>query len=118
MIKHLSLCFLFVLLTGCSGDRLTFHQEDDATVDKSRICIASTPGDALEYYSLTSSENNYGKPLAMEDGIVKRYPDTCIPFILKKSTNYELIYTLSGQHYRFEFITDENKKVTKTYSKP
>ncbi|WP_331254614.1 putative T6SS immunity periplasmic lipoprotein [Serratia rubidaea] len=118
MIKHLSLCFLFVLLTGCGGDRLTFHQEGDATVDKNRICITSTPGNTLEYYSLTSSENNYEKPLAMKDGIVKRYPDTCIPFLLKKSTSYELIYALSDQHYRFEFITDDHKKVTKTYGKP
>ena len=54
----------------------------------------------------------------MEDEIVKRYPDTCIPFLLKKSTNYELIYALSGQYYRFEFITDDHKKVTKTYVKP
>lgn len=52
----------------------------------------------------------------MEDGIVKRYPDTCIPLLLKESTNYELLYVLSGQYYRFEFITDDHKKLTKTYS--
>ncbi|MHC5175898.1 putative T6SS immunity periplasmic lipoprotein [Serratia sp. MYb239] len=118
MIKYPSLFVLLVFLTGCAGDRLTFHQEGDATVDKNRICITSSPGDTLEYYSLSSSENNHKKPLAMEDGIVRRYPDTCIPLPLKGGTNYELLYVLSGQYYRFEFITDDHKKVTKTYSKP
>lgn len=46
----------------------------------------------------------------MEDNIAKEYPDTCISLILKNTTNYELIYVLSGEKYRFDFITDAIRK--------
>lgn len=117
MIKVIFLCFSFLLLAGCVGDKLVFHKKGSATVNESRVCIASTPGDIMEYYSLSSSENSYETPILTEDNISKKYPDTCISFILKNSTNYELIYVLNGEKYRFEFITDAYNKVTKTYSK-
>lgn len=117
MIKKYLLYLLFFLLTGCVGDRLSFHQAGSATVNENRICITSFPGDTLEYYSLSSSENKYEKPLLMEDNIARKYSDTCISLMLKNNTNYELIYELNGKKYRFEFITDVHKKVTKTYSK-
>ncbi|AXF75039.1 hypothetical protein LU631_08895 [Erwinia tracheiphila] len=117
MIKHWLLCIFFFALTGCTGDRLSFHKKGSATVNENRVCIASAPSDILEYYSLSSSENSYAVPILTEDNIAKKYPDTCMPLILKNSTNYELIYVLSGEKYRFEFITDAHNKVTKTYSK-
>lgn len=117
MIKKYLLCLFFFLLTGCAGDRLAFHQAGNATVSENRMCIVSAPDDILEYYSLSSSENSYVVPILTEDSIAKKYPDTCMDLILKSSTNYELIYVLSGEKYRFEFMTDADKKVTKTYSK-
>ncbi|MGB8665083.1 MAG: putative T6SS immunity periplasmic lipoprotein [Serratia inhibens] len=116
MIKNFMLCLFFFLLTGCVGDRLAFHQAGHATVSENRICITASPGDILEYYLLTSSENNYEIPLSEEDNIAKKYPDTCIPLVLKNSTSYELIYELSGKKYRFEFKSDAHKKVKETYS--
>ncbi|MFG1174438.1 putative T6SS immunity periplasmic lipoprotein [Erwiniaceae bacterium CAU 1747] len=105
------------LLVGCAGDRLAFHKEGSAIINERRICITSHPGDILEYYSLSSSENRYEAPVLTEDNVAKKYSDTCIPLMLKSSTNYELIYVLGGEKYRFEFITDAHKKVTKTYSR-
>ncbi len=117
MIKILLLFFSLFLLAGCAGDRLAFHKKGRATVNENRVCIASTPGDILEYYSLSSSENSYALPILTEDNIAKKYHDTCIPLILKNSTNYELIYVLNGEKYRFEFITDAHNKVKKSYIK-
>ena len=117
MIKIFLLFFSIFFLAGCAGDRLAFHKKGSATVNESRVCIASVPGDILEYYSLSSSENSYAVPILTEDNIAKKYHDTCMPLILKNSTNYELIYVLSGEKYRFEFITDAHNKVKKTYSK-
>ena len=108
---------IFLLVAGCVGERLTFHNEGHAKVDENRICIKSHPGDILEYYLLNSSENNYEKPLSGGEDIEKKYPDTCIPLKLKGSTNYELMYILNKEKYRFEFKTDAYKKVTETYSK-
>ena len=117
MIKKSLLCLFLFLLMGCAGDRLSFHQAGSATVNENRICISSFPGDILEYYSLSSSENNFEAPLSIEDNIVKKHSDTCIPLTLKNNTNYELIYELNGKKYRFECMTDAHKKVTITYSK-
>ena len=109
MIKKSLLCLFLFLLMGCAGDRLSFHQAGSATVNENRICISSFPGDILEYYSLSSSENNFEAPLSIEDNIVKKHSDTCIPLTLK--------YELNGKKYQFEFMTDAHKKVTITYSK-
>ncbi|MDU5780783.1 MAG: hypothetical protein E6Z83_08235 [Pantoea sp.] len=117
MIKKFLFCLSLFLLAGCAGDRLAFHKKGSATINENQICIASASGDILEYYSLSSSENSYKVPILTEGNIAKKNPDTCIPLILKNSTNYELIYVLGGEKYRFEFITDAHKKVTKTYSK-
>lgn len=98
------------LRTGCAGDKLASHKKGSATVNENRVCIASAPGDTLKYHSLSSPENSYQEPIIMEDNIAKEYPDTCISLILKNTTNYELIYVLSGEKYRFDFITDAIRK--------
>lgn len=116
MSKKCFLCLCGVLLAGCVSDRLTFHQAGNATVSDTHICIISPPGEVLKYFSLSSSENNYTSPLVTRDNIAKKYPDTCVPFELKNTTQYELIYELDDTKFRFEFITDEDKKITKTYS--
>lgn len=115
--QSIALCFASCLLMGCVGDRLAFHDEGNAVVNADRICISSSPGDTLEYYLLSSSVNHYAIPLATEDNIVRKYPDTCIAVNLKEDANYTLNYVLNGQNYRFEFTTDARKHVTKTYSK-
>jgi len=117
MIKKILLFFSLYLLSGCTGDKLAFHKKGNATVNESRFCITSDPGDILEYYSVSSSENSYAVPILTEDNIAKKHLDTCIPLIIKNSTSYELIYVLSGEKYRFEFTTDANNKVKKNYSK-
>lgn len=116
MSRKYFLYLCWFLLVGCVSDRLTFHQAGDATVSDTHICIVSPPGGILTYFSLSSSQNNYDEPLLKEDNIAKKYPDTCIPFVLKTDTRYELIYEISNERFRFEFITDADKKVTKTYS--
>ncbi|MGE1560903.1 putative T6SS immunity periplasmic lipoprotein [Pantoea septica] len=77
------LCLSLFLLAGCAGDRLAFHKKGSATINENQICIAPAPGDILEYYSLTSSENSYEVPIITEDNIAQKYPDTCMPLIFK-----------------------------------
>ncbi len=101
--------FLF-LLSGCVGDRIAFHNEGDAAVTESYICIKSSPGDILEYYLLSLSVDRHTVPLAfMMKGVPKKYPGTCIAVSLKTTEDYELIYTLNGINYHFKFSIDTDK---------
>ena len=114
MMKNILMCAFLFLLSGCVGDRIDFHNEVDAAVTENYICIKSFPGDTLEYYLLSSSADRYTVPLAyMMKGVPKKYPDTCIPVSLKKKADYELIYTLNGINYHFDFSIDADKKIKK-----
>ena len=104
------LCFL---LAGCVGDRLEFRNKGDAVVDNDSICIISKPGDVLTYYLLTSSTDNYQKPVAVSTNIQKRHPATCIKYDVKFPAKYSLIYILNNKKYRFEFITETPEKIIK-----
>ncbi|HBZ17379.1 putative T6SS immunity periplasmic lipoprotein [Pantoea sp. NPDC088449] len=116
MNKRLFLPMLF-LLSGCVGDRLSYHLKGDAFIGRNQLCIKTVPEDQLEYYMLSSSENNYAKPLVVKDDVETKRLNTCIPFVLKEHESYELIYVLNGGKYRLEFKTDAHFNVIKTYSK-
>ncbi|MBT0728152.1 hypothetical protein HGT73_12340 [Rosenbergiella australiborealis] len=117
MMKYVYLSFMLFFLSGCIGDRLVFRDKGDAVVLKNSICIASEPGDIVGFYMLSYSVNNYHPPLVMEDGIARKYPNTCIKVELVNNSDYGLVYTINGKNYRFEFNIDVNGKITKTYSK-
>jgi hypothetical protein len=116
MIRSVFL-ILCVLLTGCVGDRLDFRNKGDVFIDKNSICVKAKSGDVLTYYLLSSSINNYEKPLEVGTDVSKKYPDTCIFTALEKNTAYDLIYVLNGDKYRVEFFIDGKGKVSEGYRK-
>lgn len=114
MIRSI-LLILCVLLTGCVGDRLDFRNKGDAFIDKNSICVKAKPGDVLTYYLLSSSINNYEKPLEVGTDVSKKYPDICIFTALENNTDYDLIYVLSGEKYRVEFSIDGKGVISEGY---
>lgn len=110
MKKIITLFTLVTALSGCVGDRLEFRNKGTVYLEGNRlICIKSTPGDILTYYLLSSSENNYAPPLAVEVDIKRAYPDTCINSItLKENVDYDLTYILNDIKYRAEFTLDKS----------
>ncbi|WP_435946536.1 putative T6SS immunity periplasmic lipoprotein [Dryocola sp. BD586] len=114
MIRCFCLLLLFIQLSGCEGDRLTFRNGGDADVGNNLICIKSTAGDTLSYYNLSSSFNDYREPLVAESNIVKKFPDTCMKVRLRSGENYTLLYELNEKKYRFEFRIDEGGNVINT----
>lgn len=114
MTRFLYLLLIFIVLSGCVGDRLVFREKGDASVNKSSICIKSSSNDVLSYYNLSSSVNSYSKPLVAESNIIKEFPDTCIKVDLKPDEDYTLLYVLNSIKYRFEFSVDKRWHVTNT----
>ncbi|MDV5141385.1 putative T6SS immunity periplasmic lipoprotein [Chimaeribacter arupi] len=114
LFKRAVIPLIFTLsLSGCVGDRLEFRDKGTVYLEGNRlVCIKSTPGDRLIYYLLSSSENNYAPPLAVEVEINRTYPDTCINSItLKENVAYELSYILNDVKYKAEFILDKNSTI-------
>ncbi|HHL2498293.1 TPA: putative T6SS immunity periplasmic lipoprotein [Yersinia enterocolitica] len=111
------LLILCVLLTGCVGDRLEFRNKGDALIDKNSICVKAKSGDVLTYYLLSSSTDNYEKPLEVGTDVNKKYPDICIFTALKNNTTYDLIYVLNGEKYRMEFSIDGSGIISEGYKK-
>ncbi|WP_146000847.1 putative T6SS immunity periplasmic lipoprotein [Chimaeribacter arupi] len=109
-MKGIITLFIVVMtLSGCVGDRLDFRNKGTVYLEGNRlVCIKSTPGDRLTYYLLSSSENNYAPPLAVEVEINRTYPDTCINSItLKENVAYDLNYILNDVKYKAEFSLDK-----------
>ena len=46
----------------------------------------------------------------------RKYPDTCIAVNLQEIADYELIYTLNGINYHFEFSWGTEKSIRKKES--
>jgi len=90
--------FCCVFLSGCTGDTLSFRHQGDARIKNNGICIKTSPDNILEFYLLSSSLDNYQKPLVLGDGIAKKHPDTCIKADLKKAADYDLMYMLNGKN--------------------
>ena len=112
--KRAVIPLIFTLsLSGCVGDRLDFRKKGTVYLEGNRlVCIKSTPGDRLTYYLLSSSENNYAPPLAVEVEINRTYPDTCINSVtLKENVAYDLNYILNDVKYKAEFILDKNSTI-------
>ncbi|WP_413081216.1 putative T6SS immunity periplasmic lipoprotein [Yersinia thracica] len=114
MIRFI-LLILCVLLTGCVGDRLEFRNKGDALIDKNSICVKAKSGDVLTYYLLSSSTDNYEKPLEVGTGVNMKYPNICIFTVLKNNTDYDLIYVLNGGKYRIEFSIDGKGVISEGY---
>lgn len=105
--------FLLVLLiSGCVGDRLDFRNEGAVyQKDNSSICVKSAEGDTITYYLLSSSENNYQKPLLFADHITKKYPEHCFNVTLKKDVIYNLLYEMNDVKYRVNFKLESDGKI-------
>lgn len=116
-IKSIFILVAIIMLTGCpgAGDRLVFDKKGDAIINAGSICIKRFPGDQLDYYMLSSSENNYHEPLARNVDGESQNLNGCLPLKLKKNTHYELIYILNQKHYRVEFNTDDHLNIEETF---
>lgn len=112
MSKYI-LYILFCFISGCTGDTLIFRHQGDARIDVNSICVNSSPGDILEFYLLSSSFDNYRKPIVMEEHISRKYPDTCIISEIKNPADYDLMYVLNDKKYRLNFTVDQDGKIYK-----
>ena len=108
-----SIIVFFLFLSGCTGDTLDFRHQGNARIEKDSICITSSPNDVLRFYLLTSSLDNYQKPLAMEDNIARKYPDTCINADVVQPADYDLMYKLNEKKYRLSFTVGHDGFVHK-----
>ncbi|CNL85270.1 putative T6SS immunity periplasmic lipoprotein [Yersinia aldovae] len=106
---------LCALLVGCVGDRLDFRNKGDVLIHKNSICIKAKSGDTLTYYLLSSSTDNYEKPLEVGTNVSKKYPDICIFTTLENNTAYDLIYVLNGGKYRVEFSINGDGIIPESY---
>ena len=109
MKKYSYFLFALVFMTaGCGpGDKLAFHHPGDLHVVGHHLCIPSSPGDHLSYYLLSYSADQYQSPLAYEDNIDRKYPDTCFIANVKKPADYNLLYIINGMKYRVDFVVNE-----------
>lgn len=112
-MKIYNVFFLVFLLTGCTGDTLVFRNQGDARIDKNGICIKSSSGDVLSYYSVSSTLDNYKEPIAISEAS-KKFPDTCIKVEIKESADYDFVYILNDENYRLNFTVDKDGVVHKS----
>ena len=118
-MKKYSYFLVMFIITGCGpGDRLVFRHPGEVRIVDQHLCIRSSPGDHLSYYSLSYSADQYQNSLAYEDNIDRKFPDTCIVADLKKTADYNLLYIINGIKYRVDFSINEkgdlkNQKVIK-----
>ncbi|GLR11090.1 hypothetical protein COO59_15095 [Mixta theicola] len=114
-MKKIMLLFLLILASCGSGDKLQFNLPGDANITLNSICINAKSGEILSYYLLSSSVNQYKKPLSMEDDIQKFYPNMCVFSRFEKNESYTLIYILDQKKYRVEFRVDHEGNIIKKF---
>lgn len=96
-MKKYSYFLVMFIITGCGpGDRLVFRHPGEVRIVDQHLCICSSPGDHLSYYSLSYSADQYQNPLAYEDNIDRKFPDTCIVADLKKLQIIIFFISLTG----------------------
>ncbi|GAA0512185.1 hypothetical protein GCM10009414_22250 [Tatumella terrea] len=96
-MKKYSYFLVMFIITGCGpGDRLVFRHPGEVRIVDQHLCIRSSPGDHLSYYSLSYSADQYQNPLAYEDNIDREFPDTCIVADLKKLQIIIFFISLTG----------------------
>lgn len=113
-MKKIILLFLLFLVSCGSGDKLKFKLPGNAFIDLNSICIKAQPHEMLSYYLLSSSVNQYKKPILTEDNIQRFYPDTCVVNRFEKGEKYTLIYVLNQEKYRIAFKVDNQGNIIKT----
>jgi hypothetical protein len=105
------MCFC---LSGCLlGEKFPFTDQGSAIIYGDRICISVDKKDVLDFYSISSSENNYKKELVNsgDTPLQYRYPKTCFSAPLKNGFEYVLLYKMNSHTFRYEFFIDLNGRV-------
>ena len=105
-MKAFFIMVISFLLNACTGDTLTFRHQGDALIKGDSICLTSSPGDVLSFYLLSSSLDNYRKPISMQEDISIKSPDTCIKSDVRKPANYDLMYIMDDTKYRVNFTVN------------
>jgi len=70
--NYLVVIVAICLLSACVGDRITFSNRGEVyLLGSNLLCIKSKSGDAISFYSLSSSENKYSPEIISEFDINK-----------------------------------------------
>lgn len=102
------------LLTGCpSGNKFPYDKQGWIRVSKDRICYSINKNEVLSNYYLESNEDNTPHILLSSgrNATSLTYPDTCFSIKLKSGYQYEALYILDRNKYRYRFFIDNNWNV-------
>jgi hypothetical protein len=113
-MKIITIALLCCPLSGCLvGEGFPFTVERGVIIDHDRICISIDKKDIVDFYSLSSSKDNYKKEIINTGNAVLNYtyPQSCFLAPLQFGYEYTLLYTMNGQTYRYEFFIDLNGQI-------
>jgi len=104
-LKRLLLVPLVSVLTGCPGGQPapTFR---NVFTQGETICFSINKKDALNYYSINSTQGGEYKMLYNGEKLNLSYPNTCIKVKLKNGYRYYIYYGLNEQNYTDNFFID------------
>lgn len=102
--------FLFIL-TGCPGVGDRVPPRRAIPVTKDRICFSVNKNDVVNFYKISSVQQDVYKVFAAKGNVTLSGSDSCLNLSLPPGYSYAVKYALNNQYYTYGFFIDNDGNI-------